>query len=156
MAANVPAMTRVVDRTGRPAAPGSAAEDVAALVGAALAADGRGLAVADTVTGGLLVATLRRADPAGAWLRGAEASDGDAVAGPDAATDRAERALAGCGADVGLAVVGGGPDGLVWVAVVTPEVWRPHGHRLAGPPEAVRAAACAAALDDLLDALAAG
>lgn len=113
------------------------------------------LAVADAVTGGALEAALAGvAGFAGAVRPGDPGAAGalfgpPAPTGPGATVELAERAAALLGAEVGLAVTHGA--GVLWVAVVTPEAWRPHGHRL--DPGATPGAVAALALGELAAAL---
>lgn len=132
------------------------------------------VAVAESLTGGLLSSALARAEEASGWFRGgvvAYASEvkhevlrvrpGPVVA-EDAAEEMARHVAAHLGADVGLAVTGvGGPDdqdgqppGTVWMAVSTPAGTTTHGHRFAGDPGAVCDATVHVALGHLLEALA--
>jgi hypothetical protein len=132
----IPGMTRVVDRAGGTTL---ALDALAVRARRALVAAGLDVAVADGATGGRLATLLGAGAPDGVDLTGPP--------GPDAAVDRAERALAAAGTRAGVALL---PDGEVtWVAVVTPEAWRPSGHRVGSDGEA----ACRAALEDVLAAL---
>lgn len=138
---------------------------------AALAGRGWTLAVAESLTGGLVTATLVEVPGASAVLRGGvvayatdlKASLLDVDAGllaergavdPDVAAAMARGAARRLGADVGLATTGvagpdpqdGHPPGTVHVAVVTPDGLRVASLALPGDRAAVRAAACAEVL----------
>jgi nicotinamide-nucleotide amidase len=133
---------------------------------------GSTIAVAESITGGLLVNHLARADRAGQWLRGgvvAYASEvkHDVLAvrpGPvvseEAACDMATGVMELLGAEVAVAVTGaGGPDpqdgqppGTVWIAVVAGDP-EPRLHHFSGDPPEVVAASCTAALEAVLAAL---
>ncbi|MBF0686617.1 MAG: CinA family protein [Cellulomonas sp.] len=157
----------------------SAARDVAAGLLAALARRGWTLAVAESLTGGLVTATLVEVPGASAVLRGgvvAYATDlKHSVLGvdagllerrgavdPDVASAMATGVRRRLGADVGLATTGvAGPDpqdghapGTVHVAVATPASVLVRSLELPGDRAAVRAAACACALALAVDALA--
>jgi nicotinamide-nucleotide amidase len=162
------------DVTGGPV-PGATA---AAQVVARLAAGGRTLAVAESLTGGLLAARVVDVPGASAVLRGgvvAYATDlKHRLLGvdPDLLADRgavdqdvAEQMAAGVrdrlGADWGLATTGvAGPDaqdgklpGTVYVAVAGPGSARARGLRLTGVRAEIRAGTVDAALELLLFAM---
>ncbi|QYG95396.1 CinA family protein [Iamia sp. SCSIO 61187] len=135
------------------------------------------VAVAESLTGGLLANALARAEEAGSWFRGgvvAYASEvkhevlrvrpGPVVA-EDAAAEMARHVAATLGADVGVAVTGvGGPDeqdgqppGTVWMAVsLRPGPTTTHLHRFAGEPADICDATVHAALGHLLEMLTSG
>lgn len=141
------------------------ADALAAAVAETLQDDGRTLAVAESLTGGLLANAFARADGASEWFRGgvvAYASEvkhdllavrpGPVVA-EAAAVEMAESTGRLLGADVAVAVTGaGGPDpqdgqppGTVWVAVATGDRTETRLHRFAGdPPEICRQTVVAA------------
>lgn len=147
------------------------ADGTAAALLDALAARGWTLAVAESLTGGLVAADLVAVPGASTVLRGAVvayATDVKAsllgvdagllarrgAVDPQVATAMAEGARAGLGADVGLATTGvagpaaqdGHPPGTVHVAVVTPDASRVRSLQVPGDRADVRAAACAAVL----------
>lgn len=134
---------------------------------------GVSVAVAESLTGGLVASALARAEGASTWFRGgvvAYASEvkhdvlgvrpGPVVA-ERAVVEMAEHVARLLAADVGLGVSGvGGPDdqdgeppGTVWVAVATPGATTARLHRFEGDPSEVCAASVVAALDLLVDAL---
>lgn len=127
--------------------------------------DGRTVAVAESLTGGLLANALARAEGSSDWFRGgvvAYASEVkhdllDVRPGPvvaeAAAVAMAERTATLLGADVAVAVTGaGGPDpqdgqppGTVWMAVTAGDGTRSVLHRFDGdPPEICRQTVVAA------------
>lgn len=132
------------------------------------------VAVAESLTGGLLSSALARAEEASGWFRGAVVAYASEVKhevlrvrpGPvvaeDAAEEMARHVAAHLGADVGVAVTGvGGPEsqdgqrpGTVWTAVSTPSGTVTHLHRFAGDPGEVCDATVHVALGHLLEALA--
>ncbi|MCC2322001.1 CinA family protein [Cellulomonas xiejunii] len=157
----------------------STVRDVAANLLAALARRGWTLAVAESLTGGLVTATLVEVPGASAVLRGgvvAYATDlKHTVLGvdagllarrgavdPDVASAMATGVRRRLGADVGLATTGvAGPQaqdghapGTVHVAVVTPASVLVRSLELPGDRAAVRAAASACVLALAMDALA--
>ncbi|MBO3096137.1 CinA family protein [Cellulomonas dongxiuzhuiae] len=159
----------------------STARDVAAELLAALARRGWTLAVAESLTGGLVTATLVEVPGASAVLRGGVVAYATDLKGtmlgvdagllaergavdPDVARAMASGARSRLGADVGLATTGvagpdpqgGHPPGTVHVAVATPRTVRVRTLDLQGDRAAVRAAACAGALALALDVLADG
>jgi nicotinamide-nucleotide amidase len=150
----------------------------AARVLAALGARGQTLAVAESLTGGLLAATLVGVPGASAVFRGGLVvyatdlkvtlagvpEDLLAARGPvdgDVATALAAGAQDRCGADWGLATTGvAGPDavdghpvGEVWIGLAGPGRATAVRHRFAGGRAAVRDASVAAALDLLAAAV---
>ncbi|MCC2315969.1 CinA family protein [Cellulomonas xiejunii] len=158
----------------------STVRDVAANLLAALARRGWTLAVAESLTGGLVTATLVEVPGASAVLRGgvvAYATDlKHSVLGvdagllarrgavdPDVASAMATGVRRRLGADVGLATTGvAGPQaqdghapGTVHVAVATPASVLVRSLELPGDRAAVRAAASACVLALAMDALAA-
>ncbi len=137
------------------------------------------LAVAESLTGGLVCATLVEVAGASAVLRGGVVAYATDLKGtlldvdrallaargavdPDVATAMAAGVRARLGADVGLATTGvagptaqdGHPPGTVHVAVVTPSGAAVGSLHLAGDRPAVRAAAVRAVLDLAVDELA--
>lgn len=158
----------------------SASRDAADVL-AALARQGWTVAVAESLTGGLVTATLVDVPGASNALRGgvvAYATDLKATlldvdpgllaargaVDPDVAEAMARGVRRGLRADVGLATTGvagpgpqdGHPQGTVHVAVVTPRGHDVRSLALPGGRAAVRAAACAAALRLASQVLAAG
>lgn len=146
------------------------AADVPELL-ASLEARGWTLATAESLTGGLLCATIVDVPGASRVLRGAVVAyatdvkesvlgvDGELLAAhgavhPEVARQMAQRVRGVLGADVGLATTGvAGPDpqdghdpGTVFVAVAGPDGSEVQALRLDGDRSAVRAAAVAAAL----------
>ncbi|WP_318241436.1 CinA family protein [Cellulomonas avistercoris] len=159
----------------------STARDLAGELLAALARRGWTLAVAESLTGGLVTATLVEVPGASAVLRGgvvAYATDLKATllgvdtellaqrgaVDPDVASAMAAGARRRLGADVGLATTGvagpdpqdGHPPGTVHVAVATPGTVRVRTLDMRGERADVRAAACANVLALALDTLAVG
>jgi nicotinamide-nucleotide amidase len=148
-----------------------------------LRADGRTLAVAESLTGGLLVDAFVRVPGASAVLLGAVVAyatpvkhtvlgvDGVLLARegpvhPEVARQMADGvrralAVAGRAADVGVATTGvagpgaqdGRPAGTVWVGVAVGDRLVARGSVLAGDRAAVRSGAVDLALDALLEAL---
>ncbi len=133
-----------------------------------LRARGLSLAVAESLTGGLLASRLARAEGASTWFRGgvvAYATEvkhevlgvrpGDVVRA-EAVADMATGAARLLAADVGLAVSGvGGPEpqegcppGIVWVGAVAGDRTGTALHRLVGTPEEICLQTCVEALED--------
>ncbi|WCO68243.1 nicotinamide-nucleotide amidohydrolase family protein [Iamia majanohamensis] len=126
------------------------------------------LAVAESLTGGLLASRLARAGGASDWFRGGVAAyatevkhdvlgvRAGGVVRAEAVSDMATGAARLLGADVGLAVSGvGGPDpqegrppGTVWVGAVAGEWSGTTLHHLAGTPEEICLQTCVVALED--------
>jgi nicotinamide-nucleotide amidase len=120
------------------------------------------LAVAESLTGGLLTEVLARGPGASEWLRGGVVAYASEVKhdvlgvrpGPvvseAAALDMARGAARVLGADVGLAVTGvGGPDpqddqppGTVWMALHEGGTTQAHLHRFPGSPAEICDATC--------------
>ncbi len=121
------------------------------------------IATAESLTGGLLAATIVSVSGASAWMRGGVVAyatdvknsllrvDADLLTrvgavDPDVATQMAEGARGALGADVGLATTGvAGPDpqdgkpvGTVYIAVATPEGVRVERLALSGSREQIR------------------
>ncbi|MCU1356425.1 MAG: CinA domain protein [Acidimicrobiales bacterium] len=152
-------------------------EDVrrlAAGLGATVTSSGARVAVAESLTGGLLASELARVEGAGEWFRGgvvAYASDvkygllqvrPGPVVSAGAAHDLAVNVARLLDAHIGIAATGiGGPDpedgvepGTVWVAVAMADgVCTPELHRFAGDPTAVCRSTIAAALQLAVDHL---
>lgn len=144
------------------------ADELAARVAEAL--DGRTIAVAESLTGGLLANALARAEGASEWFRGgvvAYASEVkhdllDVRPGPvvaeEAAAAMAESVAKLLDADVAVAVTGaGGPDpqdgqppGTVWMAVTASGATRTALHRFDGDPPSICQQTVVAALDHVL------
>ena len=138
-------------------------EQDADLVGAALKHSGRTLAVAESLTGGLLASAFARASGASEWFRGGVIAYSSAVKydllgvpdGPVVSEAAAVAMARGAGnlleADVAVAVTGvGGPDpqdgqppGTVWAATWPDQLGGAVLLRLAGPPESICAQVCA-------------
>lgn len=141
-----PVVEQIVTRLGDGVV-GLDGEGIEHAIGRALLADGRTLAVAESITGGGVGARLVTVPGASGWFRGGLITyatdtkaalagvDPDVLAGPgpgpvseEAAVGLARGAAERAGADVGLAVVGvAGPDpvgdnpvGVVWMAVAGP------------------------------------
>lgn len=132
------------------------------LVGAALKRGGHTLAVAESLTGGLLASALARASGSSAWFRGGIVAYSSAVkydvlgvpSGPvvseAAAVAMARGAGRLLGADVAVAVTGvGGPDpqdgeppGTVWAATWPIQLGSAVLLRLSGSPESICEQAC--------------
>jgi nicotinamide-nucleotide amidase len=146
-----------------------------AAVAERIARDGGTIAVAESLTGGLLSNAFARAEGASGWFRGgvvAYASDVkhdllDVPPGPVVSAAAAGALAMGAarllGASIGVAVTGaGGPDpqdgqppGTVWLAVhqADHDDEEPVEVRLEGEPEEICLAACVAALRLVLDRL---
>jgi nicotinamide-nucleotide amidase len=134
---------------------------------------GLSVAVAESLTGGLLASALARAEEASTWFRGAVVAYASEVKhdvlsvrpGPvvseGAVVDMACHVARLLGADVGVAVTGvGGPEpqdgerpGTVWVGVATPTSTTTRLHRFEGGPAVVCEATVTAALAHLVDVL---
>ena len=133
-------------------------ETMEAAVGALLLRSGRTLAVAESLTGGLIGARVTAVAGASGWFRGGIVSyasevkrdllgvgEGPVVS-PEAAAAMAEGTARVLGADVGLAVTGvagpaeqeGQPVGTVWVGVAGLGPTRTHHLQLAGDRDRVR------------------
>lgn len=130
----------------------------------------RTVAVAESLTGGLVASALARAEGASTWFRGgvvAYASEvkhdllavpEGPVVSPEAACAMADGVVRLLGADIAVGVTGaGGPDpqdgqppGTVWLAVSGAE---PHQHRIPGSPADVCHSSVVAALEALVRAL---
>jgi nicotinamide-nucleotide amidase len=137
-------------------------EQDAELVGAALRHGGRTLAVAESLTGGLLASAFARAPGASEWFRGgvvAYASSvkhalldvpGGPVVSKAAAVAMARGAARLLAADVAVAVTGvGGPDpqdgqppGTVWAATWPDQLGGAVLLRLSGSPESICEQVC--------------
>jgi nicotinamide-nucleotide amidase len=137
-------------------------EQDADLVGAALKHGGRTLAVAESLTGGLLASAFARASGASEWFRGGVVAYSSSVkydllgvpAGPVVSEAAAVAMARGAGrlleADVAVAVTGvGGPDpqdgqppGTVWAATWPDQLGGAVLLRLGGPPESICAQVC--------------
>jgi nicotinamide-nucleotide amidase len=133
------------------------------LVGAALKRSGGTLAVAESLTGGLLAGAFARASGSSEWFRGGIVAYSSSVkhdlldvpAGPVVSKAAAEAMAGGAGrllkADVALAVTGvGGPDpqddeppGTVWAATWPAWLGDAVLLRLSGSPESICAQVCA-------------
>jgi nicotinamide-nucleotide amidase len=140
-------------------------EREADLVGAALKRGGHTLAVAESLTGGLLASAFARASGASEWFRGgivaySSAVKYDLLGVPDgpvvseaAAVAMARGAGRLLGADVAVAVTGvGGPDaqdgeppGVVWAATWPDQLGGAVLFRLSGSPESICEQVCAEA-----------
>ena len=141
----------------------SSQEQDADLVGAALRRSERTLAVAESLTGGLLASAFARAPGSSEWFRGGIVAYSSSVkhdlldvpAGPVVSEAAAEAMAEGAGrllkADVALAVTGvGGPDpqdgeppGTVWAATWPAWLGGAVRLRLSGSPETICAQVCA-------------
>jgi len=138
-------------------------EKDAGLVGAVLMHEGRTLAVAESLTGGLLASAFARASGSSQWFRGGIVAyssevkhDLLGVPGGPVVSGTAARAMAGgvarlLGADVAVAVTGvGGPDpqdgeppGTVWAATWPGRLGGAVLLRLSGSPESICEQVCA-------------
>lgn len=136
-------------------------------IAAALQEQEQALAVAESLTGGLVTQVLARGPNASRWLRGGVVAYASEVkhdllgvrAGPvvseAAAVDMATGVARVLGGDIGLAVTGsGGPDpqdgqppGTVWMAIHRDGATRAQLHRFAGEPAAICDAACRALVE---------
>jgi nicotinamide-nucleotide amidase len=153
-------------------------EAPAARVLAAAGQRGWTVGVAESLTGGLVVAELVAVPGASAVVRGGvvayatdlkatllgvsgELLDAVGAVDPDVAQQMARGVCQALGAQVGIATTGvagpdgqdGKPPGLVYVAVTTPQAQSVHELHLVGGRAAVRAAAVRAALDLALELL---
>jgi nicotinamide-nucleotide amidase len=148
-------------------------EPMEAVVGGLLVAQGRTLAVAESLTGGLVAARIVSVPGASAWFRGgivAYATDVksdllDVPPGPvvseAAAVAMADGVRARFGADVGLSTTGvagpteqdGQPPGTVWLGLAVGDEVSAVRLRLPGDRERVRQLAVISALDRLRHAL---
>jgi nicotinamide-nucleotide amidase len=137
-------------------------EQDADLVGATLKLGGRTLAVAESLTGGMLASAFARASGASDWFRGGIVAYSSAVKhdlldvpdGPVVSEAAAVAMARGTArlfkADVAAAVTGvGGPEpqdgeppGTVWAATWPGQLGGPVLLRLAGPPESICEQAC--------------
>lgn len=151
---------------------------VAAELLAALEDRGWTVATAESLTGGLVAATLVDVPGASRSLRGGVVAYATDVKGsvlgvdagllaehgavhPEVARQLAERVRAVMGADVGLGTTGvagpdpqdGRPPGTVHVAVATPDGTLVRTLALTGDRAAIRAATCAAVLREALEAV---
>jgi nicotinamide-nucleotide amidase len=149
-------------------------EQDADMVGTVLKRGGRTLAVAESLTGGLLASAFARASGASEWFRGgivaySSAVKYDLLKVPDGpvVSEAAARAMArGAGhvlnADVAMAVTGvGGPDpqdgeppGTVWVATWPDHLGGAVLLRLSGSPESICEQVCATTVRMLRERLA--
>jgi nicotinamide-nucleotide amidase len=138
-------------------------EQDADVVGAVLKDDGRTLAVAESLTGGLLANAFARAAGSSEWFRGGIVAYSSAVkydllgvpAGPVVSEAAAVAMARGAGrvldADVAMAVTGvGGPDpqdgeppGTVWAATWPDQLGGAVLLRLSGSPESICEQVCA-------------
>jgi nicotinamide-nucleotide amidase len=138
-------------------------EQDADVVGAVLKDDGRTLAVAESLTGGLLANAFARAAGSSEWFRGGIVAYSSAVkydllnvpAGPVVSEAAAVAMARGAGrlleADVAVAVTGvGGPDpqdgeppGTVWAATWPDQLGGAVLLRLSGSPESICEQVCA-------------
>lgn len=134
---------------------------------------GVSVAVAESLTGGLLASALARAEGASEWFHGGVVAYASAVKhellrvrpGPvvaeAAVVEMARHVAELLGADVGVAVSGvGGPDpqdgeppGTVWIAVATETATTARLHHFDGDPASVCGATVAAALGHLVHVL---
>jgi len=146
------------------------ADLLASVIAKALEAQDRTVAVAESLTGGLLANALARAEGASTWFRGAVVAYASEVKhgllavrpGPvvsaEAAADMAEQTARLLDADVAVAVTGvGGPEpqdgeppGTVWLAVTANGATRTHGHRFDGDPPEICRKSVVASLECLL------
>lgn len=133
-------------------------------IAAVLQEQGSTLAVAESLTGGLVTEVLARGPNASQWLRGGVVAYATEVKhellgvrpGPvvseSAALDMAVGAARVLGGDIGLAVTGSGgpepqdgqPPGTVWLAVHRDGTTRAELHRFSGAPPTVCDASCRA------------
>jgi nicotinamide-nucleotide amidase len=134
---------------------------------------GISLAVAESLTGGLVASALARAEEASTWFRGGVVAYAAEVKrdvlgvrpGPvvseAAVVDMACNVARLLGADVGVAVSGvGGPErqdgeppGTVWIGVATSTSTTARLHRFEGDPTAVCEATVTAALAQLVEVI---
>jgi nicotinamide-nucleotide amidase len=152
---------------------GQDADELAAAVAEVARERGLDLAVAESLTGGLLAAALARAEGASEWFRGGVVAYASEVKfdvlgvrpGPVVAEAAADQMVRGAArlldADAGVAVTGvGGPDpqdgqppGTVWIAVLADGQVRAQQHHFDGDPAEICDATSRAALAALLAAL---
>lgn len=152
----------------------SQSADLASRIARSAMSGSHRIAVAESLTGGLLSSHLARADDASEWFLGGVVSYATQVKhdvlqvrpGPvvsaEAARDMAGGVARLLGATTTIAVTGvGGPDeqdgqppGTVWIGVCHAGTSDASLHHFSGSPEEVCDATCEAALGALLDALA--
>jgi nicotinamide-nucleotide amidase len=143
-----------------------AAEDIAAALGRCLAERAKSVAVAESLTGGLLVQAMARTEGSGAWLAGGVVAYSTSVkrrvlgvtAGKvvsrQAAEEMATGVRAALGADISVAVTGvagpdeqdGEPPGSVWIGVDDGTAASATWFGTAGSPSEICAAAVVEAL----------
>jgi nicotinamide-nucleotide amidase len=150
------------------------APSTAEALGEALRRAGATVAVAESLTGGLLTSELAKVEGASEWLRGGVVAYSpevkhdllDVRPGPvvskEAAVDLAVNVARDLGATLGISATGvGGPDdqdgvpaGTVWIAAATGEDrCRPERHQFDGSPEEVCRQAIDAALAAAIEVL---
>ena len=142
------------------------AERIAAALGRGLAARSASIAVAESLTGGLLVQAMARTEGSGAWLAGGVVAystsvkrrllgvTASKVVSREAAEEMASGVRAALGADIAVAVTGvGGPDeqdgeppGTVWIGVDDGTAPSATSLNTAGSPSEICAAAVIEAL----------
>lgn len=150
-------------------------DDLAARIAERAQEQDRTVAVAESLTGGMVASALARAEDASTWFRGGivayssevkhdllDVPEGPVVS-PESAAAMAESVARLLGADVTVAVTGaGGPDpqdgqppGTVWIAAHDTRAAgaEPHQHRFSGSPAEVCHASAVASLEALLTAL---
>lgn len=155
-----------------------APDRAAAAVLTELTRRGRTLATAESLTAGLLCATLTEVPGASAVIRGGlivyatdlkatlagvdrDLLDRHGAVHPEVAAQLASGAAHACDADYGLGLTGvAGPDpqdgvspGTVYVGLATPERTTSRKHQLAGDRQAIRAGAVTVALTQLAEVL---
>jgi PncC family amidohydrolase len=147
--------------------------ELAAEVGRRLTAAGQRIAVAESLTGGLLVQALARAQGSGDWLTGGVVAyqsavkhdvlgiEADSVVSPEAAAQMATGVRRLLGAEVAVAVTGvagpgsqeGRPPGEVWIGVDDGHTARAVPLRATGTPEDICEQTVVAALRGVIEAL---
>jgi nicotinamide-nucleotide amidase len=150
-------------------------DDLAARIAEVAQGHDRTVAVAESLTGGMVASALARAEGASTWFRGGVVAYSSEVkhdlldvppgpvVSPEAATAMAETVARLLGADAAVAVTGaGGPDpqdgqppGTVWIAVLDTRATRaePQLHRFDGSPADVCQASTVASLEALVRAI---
>ena len=149
------------------------ADPIAAEIGELLSGSGRTIAVAESLTGGLLVQALAKAQGSGEWLLGGVVSyassvkhgllgvTADHVVSPESAAQMAAGVRERMGADIAVAVTGvagpsrqeGRPPGEVWIGVHDGTDARAHRFDTSGSPVEIVEHTVAEALRVVLTAL---
>jgi PncC family amidohydrolase len=152
---------------------GGCRERQVARLGQLLGRRGQTVAVAESLTGGLLVQAMAKAEGSGAWLRGAVVAyasgvkhdllgvTADKVVSATAAREMASGARAALGGDVAVSVTGvggparqdGEPPGTVWIGIDDGSRATAHLLSASGAPDEICQQTIDAALARLIDVL---